>query len=111
LREDYDRFVEKDVEILVIGPEGPRRFKGVWDEGRFPFVGFPDYKHTVANLYGQEVKLVKLGRMPAMLIVDKQGIIQFAHFGDDMADIPQNENVLALLDQLNREGNCSGVAS
>ena len=29
LREDYDKFVEKDAEILVIGPEGPRRFKGV----------------------------------------------------------------------------------
>jgi peroxiredoxin Q/BCP len=40
--------------------------------------------------------------MPAMLVVDKQGVIRFAHFGDDMADIPKNEDVLALLDQLNR---------
>ena len=38
-----------------------------------------------------------------MLIVDKQGVIQFAHFGDNMADIPKNKDVLALLDQLNRE--------
>jgi peroxiredoxin len=104
LREDYERFTEKDAEILVIGPEGPRRFKQVWEEQRYPFVGFADYRHEVADLYGQEVKLSKLGRMPAMLIVDKQGVIRFAHFGDDMADIPVNENVLVLLDQLNEEG-------
>ena len=103
MREDYEKFVEKDTEILVIGPEGPRRFKAVWNHKQYPFVGFPDYKHTVANLYGQEVKTLKLGRMPAMLIVDKQGVIQFAHFGDDMADIPRNEDVLALLDRLNKE--------
>jgi peroxiredoxin len=103
LREDYDKFVEKDAEILVIGPEGPRRFKGVWNRAQFPFLGFPDYKNIVADLYGQEVKPLKLGRMPAMLVVDKKGIIQFAHFGDDMADIPRNEDVLALLDRLNRE--------
>jgi peroxiredoxin Q/BCP len=103
LREDHDEFAEKGAEILVIGPEGPRRFKQVWDEQRYPFVGFSDYRHTVADLYGQEVNLTKLGRMPAMLIVDKQGIIRFAHFGDNMADIPRNEDVLALLGQLNNQ--------
>ena len=103
MREDHDEFAEKGAEILVIGPEGPRRFKQVWDEQRYPFVGFSDYRHTVADLYGQEVNLTKLGRMPAMLIVDKQGIIRFAHFGDNMADIPRNEDVLALLGQLNKQ--------
>ena len=103
MREDYAKFVEKDAEILAIGPEGPRQFKRVWDEQQYPFVGFSDYRHTVADLYGQEVNLTKLGRMPAMLIVDKQGIIRFAHFGDNMADIPRNEDVLALLDQLNNQ--------
>jgi peroxiredoxin len=102
LREDYDKFVEKDVEILVIGPEGPRRFKQVWDKQEYPFVGFSDYRHTVADLYGQEVKLEKLGRMPAMLVIDKQGVIQFTHFGDNPADIPKNEDIWALLDQLNQ---------
>ncbi len=100
MREEYAKFVERDAEILVIGPEGPRRFKQVWEKEQFPFVGFSDYKHSVADLYGQEVKLLKLGRMPAMLIVDKEGVIQFVHFGDEMSDIPRNEDVLALLDRL-----------
>jgi peroxiredoxin Q/BCP len=103
LREDYDKFVKQGAEILVIGPEGPRRFKQVWETERYPFVGFADYRHTVADRYGQEVKLLKLGRMPALLIVDTEGVIRFAHFGDDMADIPKNNDVLALLDRLNQE--------
>jgi peroxiredoxin len=103
LREEYGKFVERDAGILVIGPEGPRRFKQVWEAERYPFVGFADYRHTVADRYGQEVNLLKLGRMPALLVVDKRGVIRFAHFGDSMADIPKNEVVLALLDQLNQE--------
>ena len=84
----------------MIGPEGPRRFKQVWDNQGYPFVGFADYRHEVADLYGQQVKLEKLGRMPAMIIVDRDGVIQFVHFGDDMSDIPKNEDVLGLLDSL-----------
>jgi peroxiredoxin Q/BCP len=94
----------RDAQVWVIGPEGPRRFKQVWETQDYPFVGFSDYKHTVADLYGQEVNLRKLGRMPAMLIVDKQGVIRFAHFADAMFDIPKNADVLQLLDQLNEEG-------
>jgi peroxiredoxin len=60
-----------------------------------------DYRHTVANLYRQEVKLRKPGRMLTMVIVDKEGLIQFVHYGDDVAEIPKNEDVLALLERLN----------
>ena len=94
--------MERDAEIMVIGPEGPRRFKQEWEAEQYPFVGFADYRHTIANLYGQEVNLLKLGRMPALLIIDKQGVIRFAHFGDNMADIPKNDDVLVLLDRLNQ---------
>jgi peroxiredoxin Q/BCP len=48
----------------------------------------------------QEVAITKLGRMPAILVADKQGIIQYAYFGDSMSDIPSNADVLAVLDGL-----------
>jgi peroxiredoxin len=104
LRGQYSEFIARDAQVWVIGPEGPRRFKQVWETQNYPFVGFSDYKHTVADLYGQEVNLRKLGRMPAVLIVDKKGVIRFTHFADAMFDIPKNADVLRLLDQLNEEG-------
>ena len=39
-----------------------------------PFTGIPDPKHKIADLYGQEVSITKLGRMPAQMVIDKQGI-------------------------------------
>jgi peroxiredoxin len=66
-----------------------------------PFIGLPDPKHIVANVFNQQVKLSKLGRMPALLVVDKAGIIQYEHYGEDMKDIPDNNIVLDILDKLN----------
>jgi len=58
----------------------------------------------VADVYKQEVKLLKLGRMPALLVVDREGLIQYEHYGEDMTDIPDNRVILDLLDRLNKKG-------
>ena len=68
-----------------------------------PFPGLPDPDHTVAKLYGQQVKLLKLGRLPAQLVIDKKGLIRFVHHGNSMADIVENDTIITLLDQLNGE--------
>ena len=47
--------------------------------------------------------MLKLGRMPALLVVDRKGIIRFAHYGHSMSDISQNQEILDLLDTLNQE--------
>lgn len=68
-----------------------------------PFIGLPDLRSRVANRYYQEVNLFKFGRMPALFVIDRQGVIRFAHYGDSMQDIPPNELVLEVLDQINAE--------
>ena len=101
LRQDYEQFVQKDAAIVVIGPEDAAAFAAYWEREELPFIGLPDPDHTVADRYGQEVKWLKLGRVPALMIIDKQGIVRYAHYGDSMRDIPANADVLAQLDQLN----------
>jgi peroxiredoxin len=103
LRQDYQEFIDRDAIILVIGPEGPQDFEQYWDENQLPFPGLPDPDHTVLKLYGQEIKLFKLGRMPAQVIVDKSGTVRFVHYGDSMSDIPSNEELMGILDKLNEE--------
>jgi peroxiredoxin len=49
------------------------------------------------------VKLIKLGRMPASLLIDKNGKIRYKHFGESMSDIPENQQILSLLEELNKE--------
>ena len=103
LRQDYAQFVERDAEIVAIGPEARADFARYWEEHEMPFVGIPDPDHTVPKLYGQEVRLFKMGRLPAQVLVDKDGHVRYAHYGRSMSDIPPNSELLALLDQLNRE--------
>ena len=101
LRQDYQEFVKRQAQVIVVGPEDAKAFAAYWQQHDLPFVGLPDPKASVLKLYGQEVNLFKLGRMPAQVIVDKAGVARFVHYGHSMSDIPPDEEVLALLDQLN----------
>jgi peroxiredoxin Q/BCP len=99
LRQDNDEFTARDTQVVVVGPEGPQAFEKYWQENDLPFIGLPDPKHSVLKLYGQKVNLFKLGRMPAQVIVDKEGIARYAHYGKSMSDIPPNEELLGLIDE------------
>ena len=104
LRQDYHEFVKRNTKIIVVGPENAQAFEDYWQKNDLPFIGLPDSKASVLRLYGQEVNLFKLGRMPAQLIVDKDGMVRFVHYGHNMSDIPENKELLALWDQLNTSG-------
>lgn len=97
LRQDSDQLAKLDVEILVVGPETPNKFKNYWVKESLPFIGLPDPDHSVMKLYGQEVKIFKLGRMPAQMLIDKTGILKFVYYGHSMADIPDISDIESAL--------------
>lgn len=101
LRQDYSEFISLETRVVVVGPEGAGAFQSYWKQHDLPFIGLPDPSASVLKLYGQEVNLFKLGRMPAQVIVDKAGIARFAHYGHSMSDIPENAELFDLLDQIN----------
>ena len=103
LRQDYLEFVKRGAEVIAIGPEKAEVFANWWREHQMPFIGLPDPDHTVSKCYGQQVKLLKLGRLPAQLVIDKRGLIRYLHYGSSMSDIVDNGELLAKLDQLNLE--------
>ena len=103
LRQDYDKFVAQDTEVIVVGPEGADAFAKYWQEHNLPFVGLPDPSHTVLKRYGQEVSLFKFGRQPAQVTIDKSGRVRFIHYGHDPSDIPANAEILEIVEQLNME--------
>lgn len=100
LRHDYDLFHQRGVEIIALGPDGPNAFKRYWESEQIPFIGLSDIKSKISDTYYQEVNLFKLGRMPAIFVIDRQGMIRYAHYGDSMKDIPPNQVILDVLDQL-----------
>jgi len=103
LRQDYQQFAERGAEIIAVGPDTSEAFRSYWEQEGLPFVGLPDPKHSVLKLYGQQIKLFKLGRMPAQVLVDRSGIARYVHYGHSMSDIPSSKELLDLLDELNEE--------
>jgi peroxiredoxin Q/BCP len=101
LRQDYQEFTRRQAQIIVVGPENAQSFQAYFSQNDLPFIGLPDPKASVLKLYGQEVNLFKLGRMPAQVIVDKAGVARFVHYGHSMSDIPENAELFEILDQLN----------
>jgi len=101
LRQGYTDFVDRNVEVVVVGPEDASAFAAYFQKESLPFVGLPDPKASVLKLYGQEVNLFKLGRMPAQVLIDRAGVARYVHYGHDMTDIPPNAELLALADEIN----------
>jgi peroxiredoxin Q/BCP len=100
LRQHHQEYVKRETQVIVVGPENADSFSTYWAKNELPFIGLPDPKASVLRLYGQEVNLFKLGRMPAQVIIDMEGIARYVHYGHDMTDIPSNAELLELLDDL-----------
>ena len=103
LRQDFEKFVDLETAIVVVGPEDATAFARYWQEHELPFIGLPDPKHSVLKLYGQQIKLFKFGRMPAMVVIDKKGVVRFVHYGHSMSDIPENSELFITLQAMNKE--------
>jgi peroxiredoxin Q/BCP len=66
---------------------------------RFPV--YYDKSKKVNKMLKQEIIPSKYGRMPALLVVDKEGIIKYAYYSDSMDDIPKNKEILEVLSNIN----------
>ena len=100
MRSEYPEFVKRGAELLNLGPDDAHKYRSYWDEHRIPFPGLADPDHRVAKLYQQPFRLLKLGRMPMQLVVDRAGVIRYRHDGGSMSDIPEGSELLAVLDGL-----------
>jgi peroxiredoxin Q/BCP len=104
LRQNYQEFVDRDAEVVVVGPDNHQAFQTYWRREELQFVGLADPAHTVGRLYGQQSRLLRLGRLPALMVVDKSGHVVYKHYGSSMSDIPPIRQILAVLDELNQAG-------
>ncbi len=102
MRHDYHEFLARGAEILVVAPDDAQDLRAYWAAEDLPFTCLVDHDHRVADLYRQEVNLLKLGRMPSVLLVDRDGDLAVQHYGSSMADIPANRHVLNWIEQLNQ---------
>ena len=100
MRSEYPEFAKRGAVILNLGPDSAAHYRAYWNEHGMPFPGLADPDHRVAKLYQQPFRLLKLGRMPMQLVVDRASVIRYRHDGESMSDIPEGSELLAVLDGL-----------
>ena len=98
MKQDYKEFKSRNATIVVVAPHAAEKVAEYWKKEELPMIGVPDEDGKLADLYGQEWKLLKLGRMPALFVIDQKGALKFAQYGTSMADIPKNSEMLKVLD-------------
>jgi peroxiredoxin len=103
LRQNYEKFKALGAEVIVVGPDHQVEFADYWSEHNLPFPGIPDPAHKVLDRYGQQFNLLRLGRMPAQAVIDAQGTLRFIYYGSSMMDIPDIDEMLDIISQLQLE--------
>lgn len=103
LHAERESIRSRGAEIVVVGPDSAGAFRRHWQSNDFDLVGIPDPERRILRKYGQQVKLMRLGRLPATVIVGSDGLVRFVHYGGSMMDIPEVPVLLAELDRLNQD--------
>jgi len=95
---DLEQFKKLETELYIITAdrfENARRLEVAYLKKKIPI--YFDTKHEIVTLLKQDVKILRLGRLPAILIVDKQGTVQYAYYGSSFLDIPSNRELIRTL--------------
>ncbi len=95
LHQDIEKFNEKKIKVIAICPEKIEAVNKFMEKNELSFDLVSDNNHKLAGIYGQETKLLKLGRMPAQVIIDNDEKIKFKHYANSMKDIIENQEILS----------------
>ncbi len=102
MNRDLNKFKQLDTVLYPILPDNLDAATKFEENFAKSYSIYYDEKKKVNKMLKQEVKPLKFGRMPAMLIIDKKGIIQYAYYSDSMDDIPKNEDILEFIKKINK---------
>jgi len=82
-------FENAGAQIVAISTDTPQIAEQTRDELGLNFRIVPDNKRELVKLYNHKERYTDLNvHNPAVYIVDRSGVVRFAHFGQDAGDRP-----------------------
>ncbi len=111
---DYPKIQEANAEIIAISTDTPEKAVKTQKKSHSSFPILLDEKGKVVQLYGVLVekrerkdipafmhrKKAGTYAMPAVFIVDPEGVLRYSYVGSSFTDRPGNEDLLATLKEL-----------
>ena len=99
LRQDYQKFMNLNTEILVMVPNGSKMIETHIHQNNTPYRILIDKRSRVAAQYFQVKKFFALGT-PTVFLVNKEGCIIYTHYANSPMEEPDNNLPLKLLTDL-----------
>jgi len=100
LRDRYSEFTERGAEVVAIAPDTVDSARSFFERENIPFQSLPDPDREVFRMYDVKSAMISLGQRPGLFIIDKDGIVRYAHLGFQQWEIPSVDDTLAELDAL-----------
>jgi peroxiredoxin len=100
LRDRHQEFRDRGARVIAIAPDSLENTRTYAEIHELPFACLPDPERAVFRLYDVKSALVSLGQRPGLFIIDRDGIVAFAHIGFQQWEIPSIDETLVQLDAL-----------
>lgn len=92
--EQYQEFLAAGAEVVAIVGDSVEAARSYFEKNRLPFPCLADPNHEIYDRYRVETKMLSLGQRPGLFILDRHGIVRYAHVGSQQWEIPGNAQVL-----------------
>lgn len=114
LAKDYSKFHKLNTEIIAISTDTLEGAQKTKEKSQAPFPILIDEDNKVIHLYKVDIKKRELKDMPALMyrkkagtyampavfIIDTEGVIRYSYIGKSYTDRPSNEDLLKKLSEL-----------
>lgn len=100
MRDDYAAIQQRDTAVVCIAPHGLAECQAMVARHNLPFPVLADEDRTVFSMYDVQSRIWSLGQRPAVYLIDRSGVIRWAHVGTQQWHIPSHDELLAALDRI-----------
>ena len=97
MRDDYQKFVEKDTEIMGVNPASVGKHEQYSTKFNFPFPLLADIDKTICESYGVLKMFIRVVSR-TVVIIDEEEIVRYLQRG-----MPSDEELLNEIDLINKQ--------
>ena len=94
MRDRYSEFEERGAEVLAIAPDTLENAQRYFQANDIPFPCLPDPDREVFRQYDVKSAMISLGQRPGLFVIDKEGVVRYAHLGWQQWEIPSVDETL-----------------
>jgi peroxiredoxin len=100
LRDRYSEFEQRGAQVVAIAPDTLENASTYFQANDIPFPCLPDPDRQVFRQYDVKSAMISLGQRPGLFIIDKDGVVRYAHLGWQQWELPSVDETLEQLDAL-----------